>query len=286
MKNTSCFTRHLGGLALGILVVFATSVRDADAQEGIRELDASYLVDGGALPLFWIPLAGSLVINRWVDPRGEPLLFNKSEGGATSQRSDELPGWATTAGAAAMAATILVDGDSSRWYHLKGFGEAVVTTSFLTASAKRIFGRRRPDYVGSSRDSYDGQKSFPSGHASQTAAAVTYFALYLHQHGFDRWRGDGELPWWEIGAYATLGAIAIAVPAERVWHKRHHLSDVVAGSLLGAAVSTGIFLWQEHRYEKRAEEVDAAPGGLAAPELPAPTMGDTAAPTITFSGTF
>jgi len=190
-------------------------------------------------------------------------------------------------GAGLAAATILVDGDDSRWFHLKGFGEAIVTTSFLTASAKRIFGRHRPDYDGGDAAEYDGQKSFPSGHASQSAAAITYLALYLHAHVFDGWREPGETPWWEVTSYATLGALALAVPAERVLHKRHHLSDVVAGSLLGAAVSTGFFLWQEHRYEKRRAVDDVLqPGDLARTELPAPTLGDVATPTFSISGTF
>jgi membrane-associated phospholipid phosphatase len=279
--------RLLGGLAVCFLVMFAAGTRDAEAQEGIRDLDASYLVDGGAVPFFWVPLAGSLAMTRWVDPRHEPLVFSKSEGGAPSERGNEVPGWAISAGAGLAAATILIDGDESRWYHIKGFGQAIVTTSFLTGATKRIFGRHRPDHDGSGVDSGDGNKSFPSGHASQTAAAITYFAMYLHQHGFDRFRDRGELPWWEVASYATLGALAVAVPAERVLHKRHHLGDVVAGSVLGAAVSTGLFLWQEHRYESRGERDDATMSGdVARMEVPAPTMGDTAAPTFSISGTF
>jgi len=283
------FTRRLlGGLAICFCVcVVIAEHRDAAADEEVRELDASYLFDGGAVPFFWVPLAGSLVINRWIDPRPEPFLFNQGEGGASSLRGSEVPGWVVSAGAGLAAATILVDGDDSRWFHLKGFGEAIVTTSFLTASAKRIFGRHRPDYDGGDAAEYDGQKSFPSGHASQSAAAITYLALYLHAHVFDGWREPGETPWWEVTSYATLGALALAVPAERVLHKRHHLSDVVAGSLLGAAVSTGFFLWQEHRYEKRRAVDDVLqPGDLARTELPAPTLGDVATPTFSISGTF
>src|SRR5688572_26537512 len=103
--------RLLGGLAICFLVMFAVGTREADAQEGIRDLDPSYLVDGGAVPFFWLPLAGSIAINRWVDPRHEPLAFSKSEGGAPSERGNEVPGWAISAGAGLAAATILIDGD-------------------------------------------------------------------------------------------------------------------------------------------------------------------------------
>ena len=53
---------------------------------------------------------------------------------------------------------------------------------------------------------------------------------------------------------ATYGALAVAATAiafERVYHNRHHLTDVLAGSALGAAESTLLFLYQEHRFRNR-----------------------------------
>jgi membrane-associated phospholipid phosphatase len=41
---------------------------------------------------------------------------------------------------------------------------------------------------------------------------------------------------------------ATLIAAERVYHDRHHASDVIVGALLGAAESTAAFFYQEHRF--------------------------------------
>ena len=248
------------------------------------DFSQSYLVDGGAIPFFWLPLTGSATMDRWLPAREQPLGFSEKEGGLRSRRGAELPGWGVSAFAAAAAATMFVDGDQSRWYHLKGFGEAIATTSFLTGTTKRLFGRHRPDWDGSGADSNDGSKSFPSGHASQTAAAVTYFALYLHEHAFDRWREPGTMPWWEIAAYAGLGAIAVGVDAERVYHRRHHATDVIAGSVLGAASSLAFFVYQEYRYDKARARESTEPAAIVSPD--APTLPEMDAPQVSMTFSF
>ncbi len=279
MRNTG---RLLAGLVLVVGLV-ASSRRPASAQSersgDVDALDASYLFDGGAIPFLWAPLAASFAIDRWVPPRESPLAFSSREGGATSYRDHELNGAWVSVGAGAMAAAVAIGGDDSRWFHLKGFAEAIAVTSLLTKATKRVFGRHRPDYDGS--DEADAT-SFPSGHASQTAAAITYFALFLRAHGFDRWRSHGTTPWWEVATYAGLGALAIGVPAERVFHHRHHLTDVAAGSLIGAASSVGFFLYQEHRYRRAS----ARGGDTERPLLDAPTLPSIGGPQVSLSFTF
>jgi hypothetical protein len=73
-------------VAFGMLGALARDVR-ADG-----EPTASYVIDGGAVPLFWLPVVGSLVLDYEVRPRSTPLLFDPHGGGAT-QASWELPGW-------------------------------------------------------------------------------------------------------------------------------------------------------------------------------------------------
>jgi membrane-associated phospholipid phosphatase len=275
---------RLAGVVLCAFMFVSRAGGEAYAQS-IDDVDTSYLVDGGAIPFLWIPLVGSLAMDRWVSPRAEPLLFSRTEGGGPSELDAELPGYLISAGAAALAAILFVDGDDSRWYHLKGFGEAIATTSLMTGAAKRLFGRHRPDH-GNNTDGEAG-KSFPSGHASQTGAAVTYFALYLREHGFRRWREPGTTPWWEVGAYAALGALAIAVPAERVYHGRHHLTDVVVGSLLGAATSVAFFLWQEHRFDTREPRADDTLGtGRARRVQDEPSLPPVDAPQVQLGWSF
>jgi hypothetical protein len=234
-------------VVVGMVVLLGA--RRAEAQREPDELELSYLWDGGAVPLIWLPALGTFAVDRWMEAPDQPLWFSPKEGGALSQQHAELPGEVITAGGLALGATILLDADSSRWFHLKGLVGSVVTTGFLTAVGKRTFGRHRPDYAGEGGIE-DGRRSFPSGHASGGLAIVTYAALYLGAHGFDRWREPGTLPWWEIASYGVLAAVAVSIPAERVVHKRHHPTDVIAGSLLGASTSIANFLWQEYRYRR------------------------------------
>jgi hypothetical protein len=229
--------------ALALAVAVLLSAQRTSAQERVDDVEPAYVVDGGAVPLLWLPLAGSLALDRWVSPRQPPLGFDPDEGGLPSQRDDEVPGLVVTAGAAGVGLALIVHADESRWFHLKGFAEAIATTSFVTEATKRIFGRRRPDYDDAD-DADDRRLSFPSGHSSQAAATLTYGALYLHAHVFDEDAG-----WAAVATYVGLGALALAVPAERVVRHRHHVTDVVAGVLLGAATSIALFAWQEHRYE-------------------------------------
>ncbi|GAA5876278.1 hypothetical protein JCM1840_003603 [Sporobolomyces johnsonii] len=79
----------------------------------------------------------------------------------------------------------------------------------------------------------DGFKSFPSGHSSFAWAGLGYFALYLagKMHLFDR-RGHTIKAW--IAVTPLIGATLIAVSRTNY---RHHATDVIAGSILGAWVS-------------------------------------------------
>ncbi|KAK4057152.1 hypothetical protein OIO90_001647 [Microbotryomycetes sp. JL221] len=80
----------------------------------------------------------------------------------------------------------------------------------------------------------DGFKSFPSGHSSFAFAGLGYLSLYLagKMHLFDR-RGFALKPW--IAVAPLTGAALIAV--SRTMDYRHHATDVIAGSLLGAGVT-------------------------------------------------
>ena len=212
------------------------------------ELNWSYLYDGGAIPFVWAPLLMDRAISLWVDPRDSPLLFDTKEGGAPSRKHEEVPGWHVSLGAAMLNAYIAVaDNHESRWFHVKGMAQSLLTSTFLTGLGKVTFGRHRPDYdpEASGRGP---RQSFPSGHSTTAVAGTVYFGLYMYFHGFDRWREPGTRTWWEIATYAGLGALAVYVPYSRVLHNRHHPSDVLAGSLIGLSTSAIFYYWQERRY--------------------------------------
>lgn len=209
----------------------------------------SYLWDGGALPLIWGALAAQVALDRWVVARSTPLGFDPRGGGAAPS-AWEVPSWTLTLGGAVVGATFVVGSDEARWYHLKGLAESLAVGGLVTNVLKKSFGRHRPDWTAAATDPNERQ-SFPSGHATTAFAIATYTALYLHGHVFGHARPAGGVPWWEAAAYAGLFTGAAVLAGERVYHHRHYVSDVVVGSLLGAAESTAAYLYQEARARRR-----------------------------------
>lgn len=219
---------------------------------------SSYLWDGGAVPFLYLPLALNLANRSMSEPPATPIVFSAAEGGRTYD-GGQYPTAMLYVDAAVVGGLVLAGGDDSRWHHFKGFAQAISMTSLLTGVAKSTFGRRRPSYdpnMPMEAQPSDMRKSFFSGHSSMTLSTATYLALYARQHIFSRWRGDRTLPWWEGAAYLTLAAAAIAVPYSQYALNRHHASDVITGSLVGAGMSTLFYIYQERRYrnDKRASE--------------------------------
>jgi membrane-associated phospholipid phosphatase len=219
-----------------------------------RELDFSYLYDGGAIPFIWVPLAGRIFMDTQLEPRATPLMFPAGEGGA-SKPDWEIPGWGVTALGGVSALGMIASGDKSRFYHVKGLAESLSTGVFLTGAVKVIVGRHRPDWS-EDTNTPGSRRSFPSGHSTQAWAIATYTALYLRGHVFDKYRGDSVLPWYEALTYGGIAAAAVGLSGERVVHNKHHLSDVAIGGLVGSATSALFYWYQDSRYDKRkrAEE--------------------------------
>jgi membrane-associated phospholipid phosphatase len=244
-----------GALLLLSLLLLTAAAPRAEAQSKTDELTPSYLFDGGAIPFLYGSVVATLALERWVETPSRPRFFSASEGGARSRIDEELPSIVITAGSVVTGAAIGLSDDPSRWFHLKGFAESLATTSLFTVAGKLLVGRHRPDY--DPDNGLSDTKSFPSGHSSAGLATITYAALYLRTHGFDRYRPKGTLPWWEVATYGGLAALAIAIPSERVYHNRHHATDALAGALLGTGMSVAFFTWQERRYQKaRRGEVE------------------------------
>lgn len=226
-----------------------SSLEDADGP-GLSSLLHPYLWDGGAVPFLWGALAARVAMDRWMPARQEPLGFGSSEGGAPVA-SWEVPGWTVTAMGGVVGLAMAAGSDEARWYHVKGLAETLATGSLVTGALKLTFARHRPDWSGDASNGFGGgNRSFPSGHSTQAFEIATYAALYLRYHGFDRYRPHGSFRWWEGAAYAGIYAGAALVAGERVYHNRHHLTDVAAGAALGTATSALFFLYQEHRFRQ------------------------------------
>ncbi|MGZ4805794.1 MAG: phosphatase PAP2 family protein [Ilumatobacteraceae bacterium] len=129
-------------------------------------------------------------------------------------------------------------GDFSAIWHLIGAGRAVIDPSkwrqslamsaligaeslIVNQGVKRLFRRVRPTETGDPRFRVrrPSTSSFPSGHASASffAAAILTTAT-----------GPELVPIWY--------SVAVVISISRAYVRIHHLSDVVAGAALGAAM--------------------------------------------------
>ena len=103
----------------------------------------------------------------------------------------------------------------------------------LILTAKLVVGRSRPalPYAILSEDGY----SFPSGHATGTAAVGLLCAWMLSRWLVTSWRG-------RVAVWSVAVGVTGAVGFSRVYLGVHYVSDVVAGWLLGAAWAGAVML--------------------------------------------
>lgn len=243
---------------IAVLVWGAT--HGANAEPAPEDLTLSYLYDGGAVPFFWLPLVGAFAIDRWVEPRKTPLYFRLDDGGQP-RSTWQNPSWSLYVGGAALAASMIGRGDEARWYHVKGLSQALATSSLVVSILKPTFGRRRPDWTKETLRS--DVKSFPSGHTTGAFVVATYAALYLHGRVFD----DHSSVLAQSAAYSGIFLGASLFAGERIFNARHHLSDVLAGALIGSASSYAMFRFQDHRFRHRNSEIHDDGGIQIAPSF-------------------
>ena len=115
--------------------------------------------------------------------------------------------------------------DRRAWVFFLG---ALVAAQVLTSALKLTFGRERPAEF--YRLVVEDSKSFPSGHALNSAAFVG-LAAFLTVGGW--WRGASRPSSW--GWAATWAVPPLAIAASRVWIGVHYLTDVLAGLFLGCS---------------------------------------------------
>ncbi|XP_002028243.2 putative phosphatidate phosphatase [Drosophila persimilis] len=115
----------------------------------------------------------------------------------------------------------------------------------------------RPELSGATQEMLTSlHVSFPSGHSSMAFYGLVFLALHLRHR---RWPLRGSL----LGPVLQLGCLCVAwfVAISRVMDYKHHWSDVVAGSLLGAGTAFVVVqaarLEEGHRTTKAAAPTNA-----------------------------
>ena len=110
--------------------------------------------------------------------------------------------------------------------------QSIVGAAGVSMATKRIVGRARPDEeLGTfSRSGKRSDASFPSNHAAVAFAAVTPFAQ------------EYDAPWlYGLAAVGSMGRVA---------DRKHWVSDVVAGGVVGYTI--GSWLWQAQRDDSKS----------------------------------
>lgn len=101
--------------------------------------------------------------------------------------------------------------------------EALVWAGLISNTGKMIFGRDQPGTAMDARYFFEGQGSFPSGHAARSFAIAAVMA--------NRYGAKGA---WI--AYGIAGAVSLSMVQRDI----HWASDVVAGAGIGLAIGKGI----------------------------------------------
>ena len=184
-------------------------------------------------------LAGIGASMVWLDAPLDNLVVTDAPAWQPAHRLASLTSWYGRSGghaalvAAGIVGTVAAAGwmaDEDRMVDTAAImGEAVVFTTVVTYAGKMVFGRRRPyNDEGPHRFRWfvapgnEPSVSFPSGHSA------TAFAL--------AGAGAGRHPHWYVQIPAYL--LATSAGLQRMDARMHWASDVLAGGLLGYAVSS------------------------------------------------
>jgi membrane-associated phospholipid phosphatase len=115
---------------------------------------------------------------------------------------------------------------------------SVLLTLSVTTSLKYAAGRYRPNY--DSVPDADGRMSFPSGHSSTSFAGMTFLVLYLC--GKCRiYSSEESSSFAKSILVASPLTIAMFIALSRTIDYHHNYSDIIAGSMIGIAVSYFVY---------------------------------------------
>ncbi len=116
-------------------------------------------------------------------------------------------------------------------------GLAYAASDVAGALLRKLIGRHRPDSSGNPRQFSPLRRehawhSLPSGHAISVASLATGLSI------------KADRPWVNVASYTFAGLVDV----QRIYERKHWASDVVAGSVLGIALTSATIRWRErHR---------------------------------------
>jgi membrane-associated phospholipid phosphatase len=151
-----------------------------------------------------------------------------------------------------------------RWFESLVIAVSLVLEAMVFLTVTLIVKRPRPDVP--HLDGSPVSSSFPSGHV---AAAVCYGAMVVVLFWHTR------KTWLRISAAVVVAMIPVAVGLARMYRGMHHLTDVVAGAIIGAmSVALVTMILQRAESHRRAALDDDshsdAPGIDQPPMMPLP----------------
>jgi len=197
--------------------------------------------------------AGGFIMDHTPIWTSKPLI-----GGTTNSPYHEntIPSSWLYAGVGVFSTGIALLPNNSGWINrtsyinTKGIIKAVSFTYFVTAITKNIVGRKRPSYDNFPvDDEIDSKKSFFSGHSAISFSIATYSSLYVFEH-----IGNINDPLnlaSKILFTTGMASIASYVAYSRVEDNMHFVSDVLVGGMVGTAMSSIVYAYQNKWLDKR-----------------------------------
>jgi undecaprenyl-diphosphatase len=213
-------------------------------------LTALFLAVGTAINHLWVPSAlghGDDWVSRWLAAHRTPVFDHVTALATFMANTFQVVGVAAVVG----AVLLLVH----RWREALLLAVSLVLEVTVFLSVTYVVGRPRPDVP--RLDSTPSTASFPSGHIA--ASLVLWGAIALCIASLVRWRAV------RVAAWCVAVVIPVMIGFARVYRGMHHLTDVIAGALLGAgALTAGILVVRvtsvvaERRSEHHDHSLEAA----------------------------
>lgn len=215
--------RHFGELAGTLAKRSSLNVAVAVA------LFAGFVVVAGLAAAFTEILEDVLVgdgINGIDEPAADWLARHREQWLTMTLKVVTLLGNSPVIAAIALGVTAVVVWRSGRWLPAVAGVVGVAGIGLVILTAKAVVGRSRPapPYALIAENGY----SFPSGHATGTAAVALLCAWMLSRWVIGSWPA-------RVAVWALAVGVTGAVGFSRVYLGVHFVSDVLAGWLLGAA---------------------------------------------------
>ncbi|OON24056.1 PAP2 family protein [Opisthorchis viverrini] len=101
---------------------------------------------------------------------------------------------------------------------------------------------------GSEKDHLDARKSFPSGHSSLAIYSALFLCIYLQLR-----QSKFRIPALRVAAQTVFLSLAIVTCITRITDYRHHVTDVLAGAVLGLLVAVSVPFYMCHLFRPNRE---------------------------------